>query len=174
MKLSSLAFLSSILLFVSCSMPSKPTIELNNSQIIEIMMTVDKLEIAAAKVAKKKMTTPPVGAFADYLMQQHQENLDELIQLTRQLNIEPQESAISKKLVADRDALVESLSKLDGKQFDVAYVEAMIKSHRDGLELIDSELLPQVQTARWKSVVEKFRAMVKRHLERGLAVQKTL
>lgn len=174
MKRIPLAFLSVILLFTSCSMPSKPKQKLNDSQIVEIMMTVDNLEIAVAKVAKKKMTTPPVAAFADYLMQQHQENLDRLIQLTRQLNIEPQESVISKKLLADRDALVASLSKLEGNQFDNAYVEAMIKSHRDGLKLIDSELLPQVQNAQLKSFVEIFRAMVKRHLERGLTLQKTL
>lgn len=176
MKSSSYASIVLVLLATSCSFYTKPkqSEKLDDNQIVEIMLSVDKLEIAAADVALQKQVTNPVRDFARYLKDEHQASSIQLTQLAQQMEIQPQESCISRTLKTNQDQLVEKLSKLNGPEFDRVYVQEMIKSHQDGLVLIDTKLYPQTKNAELKKFVEKFRAMVQRHLERGLEVQKNL
>jgi putative membrane protein len=174
-------FLGSVLLFVSsCSDHSKSNRvesvqeqQLGDGQIINIMMTVDKGEIAAAQEASKKKVSPPVDLYAKYLLQQHQKNLEELTQLTKQLGLEPKESVISISLVTNGKQDLKTLSELQDRAFDKAYIDAMIKEHQEGLQLIDTKLLTQTKNPQLKAFVEQFRKMVSDHIEKGLQVQST-
>lgn len=175
-------FFSSLLLVVSsCSDHSKSARsgyvqeqKLEESQIIDIMMTVDKEEIAAAQEVAKKKVIPSVDLYAKYLIQQHQSNLEELTQLAQQLGVEPKESVISNSMIANGKHDLKALSELQGKAFEKAFIEAMVKGHQEGLELINTKLLPQTKNAQLKVFVERFRNMVSEHLERGLKIQRTL
>lgn len=184
MKPSFYAFVicSSLLLFVSsCSDYSKSTHagstqeqHLGDSQIIDIMMTVDKGEIAAAQEATKKKVSPSVESYAKYLIQQHQRNLEELAQLAKQLGLEPKESDISNSLVTGGKHDLKTLGALQDQAFDKAFIATMVKGHQEGLQLIDTKLFPQTKNPQLKVFVEQFRRMVADHLEKGLEIQKTL
>lgn len=175
-------FFSSIVLVVSsCSDHSKPTStestqekHLEDSQILNIMMTVDKGEIAAAQVAIHKKTSPVVDSYAKYLLQQHQKNLEALTQLAQQLGLVLKESAISNSMVASGKDELKSLEALQNQAFDKAYIDGMVKGHQGGLQLIDTKLLPQTKNPQLKVSVEQFRKMVSDHLEKALEIQKTL
>lgn len=173
-------FLSSLLMMTSCSEQSKLTRaeaedqQLADNQIINIMMTIDKGEIAAAQEAKNKQASPAVNGYAKYLIDQHQRNLEELTQLAKQLGLEPKDSAISKTLSTDGENDLKKLHKLQGKEFDKAFIDAMVKGHQGGLEVVDTKLLLQAKNPQLKSFVEQFRKMVSNHLEEGLKIQQTL
>lgn len=181
-KFVSFVFLSSLLLFVSsCSEQSQSTRvapgqeqQLSESQIINIMMTVDKGEIAASQTATENKVSPLVDSYAKYLIQQHQRNLEELTKLAQQWELKPQESAISNSLVDSGKQDRKALEKLQGQALDKAYIDTMIKEHQEGLDLIDTKLLPQANNSQLKIIVEHFRHMVSEHLENGLEVQRTL
>lgn len=176
------AFLSSLMFFVSsCSEQSDANRavtsqeqQLGDNQIIEIMMTIDKGEIAASQEAAFKKVNPSVLNYARYLINQHQRNLQQLAQLTQQLGIEPKESAIAKSLENEGKHDLESLNALPNTSFDKAFINAMIKGHQDGLKLIDTKLLPQTKNPQLKIFVENFRKMVANHLEKAREVQKSL
>ena len=147
---------------------------LGDNQIINIMMTVDKGEIAAAEEATKRQVSPAVDLYAKYLIQQHQKNLEKLTQLTQQLGIEPKESDLSNSMIANGHQGLKALDELQGKAFDKAFVDAMVKDHQEGLQLIDTKLIPQTQNPQLKVFVVQFRNMVFAHLEKGLEVQRSL
>ncbi len=145
--------------------------QLGDNQIVKIMMTVDKGEIAAAQEAKGKKVSPSVEVYAKYLIQQHQRNLEELTELAKQLGLRPKESAISNSLATNGKHGLKALGKLQGRAFDKAYIDAMVKGHQEGLELIDTKVLPQTKNPQLKAFVEQFRDIVSEHLEKGLEIQ---
>lgn len=169
-----------MLLFVtSCSEHSKtsyakPEQQLEDSQIINIMMTVDKGEIAASQEALKKELNPAVDVYAKFLIQQHQNNLDMLKQFAKQNGLDPKDSAISNSLEADGKKDLKNISELQGKDFNKAFIDAMVKGHQDGLQLIDTKLIPQTRNPQLKAVVGQFRSMVADHLEKAQKIQRNL
>lgn len=148
--------------------------QLGEGQIINIMMTVDKGEIAAAKEATKKKLSPEVDRYAKYLIEQHQRNLDNLTQLAKQLGLDTKESSISSTLKSHSKEELKALDKLQDNAFDKGFIDAMVKDHQEGLEVIDTKLLPQTKNPQLKAALEQFRQMVSDHLERGLSIQSTL
>ncbi len=148
--------------------------QLGEGQILNIMMTIDKGEIAAAKEATKKKVTPAVDLYAKHLIEQHQRNLEELIQFAKQEKIEPKESEISNSMVASGKTDLKALSALQGKAFDKAFIDAMVTGHQEGLKLIDTKLFPEAKSPQLQMSLEQFRKMVAAHLEKGLTIQKTL
>jgi len=181
-KFSIFVIVSSLLLVVSScsnSSQSKPSAvveeqQLGDNQILNIMMTVDRGEIAAAQEATKKAVSPIVSGYAKYLIEQHQSNLEHLSQLSEELKLEPKESAISNSLIADGKNGLKALGELQGKAFDKAFIDAMVKGHQGGLKLIDSKLVPETKNPELKASVAQFRQMVSTHLEKGLEIQKSL
>lgn len=175
------ALFSSLLLITSgCSNNSKSNHagnaqeqQLDDSQIVQIMMTVDKGEIAASEEAEKKNSNLAVDQYAQYIIQQHERNLEILNALSKQLGLTPKESTISRSLVTGGEHDLKTLSALEDRAFDKTYIDSMVKGHQDGLNLIDTKLLPQTKNPQLKVFVEQFRAMVADHLQKALEVQRS-
>lgn len=148
--------------------------QLDDSQIINIMMTVDKGELSAVQEATKRKLPASIDLYAKYLIQQHQQNLEELSLLAKQLNMQPKVSVISTSMVASGQNEIKALNELQGNAFDKAFIDSIVKGHKEGLDLIDTKLLPQTKNPQLKAFVEKFRSMVLEHLEKGIKIQKTL
>jgi putative membrane protein len=174
MKLKLCALLTGLLFcFTGCSEMSSDK-QLSEGQIINIMMTVDKNEILASQEALKKNANPEVQTYANYLIQEHQKNMDALVQLARQAQTPPSDSDISNTLTSDGKKEVKKLSETQDKDFDKAYIAAMVKDHKDGLNLIDKKLLPHSKNPQLRTSVDAFRKMVAEHLERAEKIEKSL
>ncbi len=148
--------------------------KLNDGQIVDILQTVNKLEISTSDIALKKKGTLQLEAYAQYLIDQHEKKMDELKELAARLNIKTEASPISEKLSAERKEMVDSLGKLQGEAFDKAYIDAMVNSHEGGLHLLETMLIPEAQNAQLRDFVVQFKEMVEHHLERAKEVQKSL
>lgn len=148
--------------------------QLGDAQILNILMTVDKGEIAASQVALKKQLSAPINAYAKLLIQQHERNLQELTLLSKNLELDPKDSAISKSLDASGKKDLKAMDEMQGRAFELSYIDIMIKEHQEGLELIDTKLLPQTKNPELRIYVEQFRKMVADHLQKGRNVQMLL
>ena len=166
-----------ILLAVGC-IQHKPkpeaTPKLNDGQIVDILQTVNKLEISTSEIALKKKGTLQLEAYAQYMIDQHEKKREELKELADRLNIKEEASPISEKLSAERKEMIDSLSELKGEAFDKAYIDAMVQSHEGGLHLLETMLIPEAQNAQLRDFVVQFKEMVEHHLERAKEVQKSL
>lgn len=139
---------------------------LTQAQAVSLVGAVDKHEIAAAEQAKGKKVTGEVADYADMLHREHSKNL-EAGQKLGAAESSPDLAAMEQKGRAELD----TLDKASGKDYEKAYVDAMVKGHEEALALLDSRLIPAASDANVRTFLTTTREHVAMHLERGKALQ---
>lgn len=137
-----------------------------DSQALGLLGTVNEHEIAAARQATAKEVSGAVLDFAKMMDEQHSENQAKTIALGT-LASTPEVRAMADKGKAE---LAELETKF-GKDYESAYVDAMVKGHAEALSLIDSKLIPLAATDAVKKHLSDTRAHVAMHLEAAKKLQ---
>ncbi|STY30271.1 Predicted outer membrane protein [Legionella wadsworthii] len=143
-------------------------------EILGTLSVVNKNEIAAAELAMKKSSNPQVKSYAKMLKKQHTQNLNEGSKLAKKLGITPIKNDKAKSLQKKGEQELHKLSSLNGKDFDKAYMKAMVKGHTDVLNMVDNKILPNVSNPTLKSFVESTRSHIQMHLDQGEKIQNEL
>lgn len=91
-------------------------------------------EVALGKMAAAKGQSSKVKDFGNMMVMDHGKANAELMNIAKSKNI-----ALPTGLDAEHQAKSDSLSKLSGKDFDAAYVKAMVEGHQKTLALMKSE-----------------------------------
>lgn len=137
------------------------------------VMAVDKTEIDASKLAMKKATNPAVKSYANMMVKQHSQNLAQTKALLKKLKIKSTDTTASTAVMDDGKKLAADLKDQKGKDFDKAYVNAMVTGHADALDKINSfigdEKNPQIE-----AFLKNTREAVQHHLDEGKKIQSTL
>ena len=142
---------------------------MTQGQAVALVRAVDKHEIAAAEQAKGKKVTGDVADYANMLHREHSKNL-EAGQKLGASESSPEVTAMEEKGRSE----LSTLDQKSGKDYEKAYVDAMVKGHQDALSLIDNRLLPAAQDANVRTFLTNSREHVAMHLERGQALQKKM
>lgn len=145
-----------------------------NGEIIAVLITVDKNEIALAELALKKERTPAVKKYAQMLKRQHTQNLHEALKLSKKIGLAPVDTARVTSLQKEGVEGLATLSPLKGKDFDKAYIDAMVSGHTAVLKMIDKNLLKNVSNSSLKEFVIATRPHIVFHLQQGQIIQKAL
>ena len=145
-----------------------------DGEILAFLMTVDKNEIAIAKLALKKHTTPAIKKYAQMLKQQHTQNLKQALKLSKKTGITPVDSATVISLQKDGAKGLATLSPLNGKEFDTAFIGAMVSGHTQVLNDINNNLLKNASNPALKQYVLATRPHIEYHLQQGKIIQKEL
>ena len=104
--------------------------------VLGLLSVVDDHEIRAAQQAYEKKVT---GAVLDYAKLMEKEHGDNLAQ-TKALG--PVSDAPEVQALRDKGASeLSELGTKSGKEYEAAYIDAMVKGHTEVLELFDSRLL---------------------------------
>jgi putative membrane protein len=144
------------------------------AKAMKILMIVNVSEVKAGKLALHKSSNPSVKKFAQVMIQQHSQNLKLLTQLSQKTKIKPLDSDKSEELVKKQKEAGDSLKEKSNKDFDVAYIDAMVKGHEKVLKMIDDELLPKASNPEVESYLKVTRNMVAEHLKLAQEVQSKL
>lgn len=144
-----------------------------DGQTIEWIMIVDKNEMAAGKEAMQKSKDPNVKKYARELITDHTKNLSQTVSVSHNIHEKAVESDESKALKQHGKDLMAKLKKLKDKEFDKAYVDAMVSGHSDVLTAIDGKM-GQVSNPKLQDHVKMTKDMVQRHLDDGKTVQQSL
>ena len=120
-------------------------------------------EVALGKMAEAKSSDSQIKDFGRMMVTDHGKANSELASIAKTKNITLPES-----LDAEHQAKSDSLSKLSGKDFDVAYVNAMIEGHKKTLALMQAEAT-NGKDADLKAFAAKTAPVVQSHLD---AIQK--
>jgi putative membrane protein len=166
-----------ISIFAATSYAANPTNTKANQEdgeILAFLMTVDKNEIAIAKLALSKKTTPAIKKYAQMLKQQHTKNLNKALKVSKKTGIAPVSSAAVIALQKDGVKGLATLSPLQGKDFDKAFIDAMVAGHTDVLKVIDNDLLKNASNPAVKKLVVATRPHIAFHLQQGQMIQKQL
>lgn len=116
-------------------------------------------EVAIAKLALTKTANAKIEDFAKMMVTDHGKANDELMGIAKAKNI-----TLPATFDSDHQKKLDDLSKLKGKDFDKAYVDAMVDGHKKALTLMQNEA-KDGKDADLKTFAEKTAAIVQMHLD---------
>ena len=116
-------------------------------------------EVNAGKMAQQKATDPRVKSFAAMMVTDHTKAGDELAALAKTKNI-----TLPSAPDADAQKKADDLSKKTGKDFDKAYVNAMVDGHKNAVKLF-TDASNNCKDADLKAFATKTLPTLKMHLD---------
>jgi len=116
-------------------------------------------EVALGKLAQTKAANAQVKSFADMMVTDHSKVNDELTAIAKTKNI-----TLPAAPDADHQKKLDDLSKLSGKDFDKAYVDAMVDGHKKTLDLMQNAA-KNCADADLKAFAAKTAPIVQTHLD---------
>ena len=134
-------------------------------QIAAIAVAANKVDIAAAKLAKSHSKNAKVKAFASDMIRDHSSANKQAAALVKKLGVTPEESDTSKALTKGGEDNIANLKTLKGKAFDSAYAEHEVAYHQAVIDALDKTLIPGAQNAELKELLTSVRGVVAQHLE---------
>lgn len=138
----------------------------DDSLALGLLAALNEHEIAAAQQAESKKVSAPVLAYAQMMIKQHGENLAQTKALGT-LASTPEVQAMKDKGKSDLDAL----GQKSGKDYEAAYLDAMVDGHTEALGLIDGRLLSLASAGPVKDHLIATRGHVVTHLEEAKKLQ---
>jgi len=138
----------------------------DDSLALGLLAALNEHEIAVAQQAQSKNVSAPVLAYAKMMEKQHGDNLAKTKTLGS-LASTPEVQAMKDKGNSDLDAL----GQKSGKEYETAYVDAMVSGHTEALALIDGRLLSLASTGPVKDHLMTTRDHVVMHLEEAKKLQ---
>jgi len=147
---------------------------LTDPQIAMIAVTADTVDIDAGKLAEQKASSKEVKEFGATMVRDHTAVNAKATALAKKLNVTPEESATSKSLKADGDAMLTKLKGLSGAEFDKAYVDNEVAYHEKVIEAVTKTLIPNTKNAELKALLESAGPIFTSHLEHAKHLQASL
>jgi predicted outer membrane protein len=144
-----------------------PGTEGTDAEVLSFVLAVDVNEILAAVEAQKKKVSQPVMDYAKMLHTAHGENMAKTIQVGQSIKVIPSDTKAVDALKKKGAGELAMLIPLDGKEFETAYLDAMIKGHTEVLSMIDSKLLTTAKNDALKAHLTETRGHVSMHLEQA-------
>ena len=162
-------FLMSIFVTTS-SLAADTEKKMSDADILGVVVTLDKNEIAAAKIIVKQNINADVKHFAGLMVNDHSKNLHEVMGLAKTIG-KPATSKDSLMLKASGLKELVSLKATLEKNLAKTYIDDMVRDHADALKCIDEDLIPNATNAKLKAMLVMTRAHVAGHLEKAKALQ---
>lgn len=144
-----------------------PSASLDDSKILEILDVVNTGEIEQGQLALSKTQASSVKMFARAMIEDHTDARDDSREVAKRVGISPTPCPISNDLKAENNQAISQLRALRKNQFDRAYMESQVSTHRRVLGLIDERLLPNARAAEIKTLLSGMRGHVDEHLEKA-------
>src|SRR5574337_853025 len=143
-------------------------------QIAAIVVAANQADIDAAKVAKSHTKNKDVKAFADTMIRDHESVNKQAKALVKKLKVKPEPNPTSKSLTDGGKANISALKKLEGAEFDKAYIDHEVAYHQQVLDAINNTLLPNSKNPELKALIEKVTPAFQAHLEHAKELQTKL
>jgi putative membrane protein len=134
-------------------------------QIAQIVVTANQVDVDAGKLAAARTKSGEVRQFAQQMVTDHTAVNQQAVALVTKLKVKPEPSDTSRSLQKGGDDNIAKLKKLEGAQFDKAYVAQEVGYHQAVLDAIDKVLAPSAQNAELKALIAKVRPAIAAHLE---------
>ena len=145
---------------------------MNDAQIIGVVKVANESEVAIGQLAVQKAMTSEVRDYAHDMVQDHLVGGQHADQTAT--TEPPGGSEMATTMIQEANAQIETLNAMTGTAFDRAYVESQVEAHRELLDNIQSDLLPQAESVAVRQLLETMRGTVSDHLEHARELQQQL
>lgn len=123
-------------------------------------------EVQLAKIAQQKATVGAVKEFASMLEKDHSAANSAVKDFAAQRNV-----TLPDSISNDKQKMIADCEKKTGKEFDKEYISAMIRSHKDGIDLFE-DIRSNSSDIDVKNFADKTLPTLKMHLDSAQAIQK--
>src|SRR5262249_28914278 len=151
----------------------------SNDSFIDRAMEMNQAEIELGRLAQNKSQNPQVKEYAEMMIQDHTQALDKLRSAAGTSQGEPQ-------LNKQHQQLLDKLSSLSGAQFDTQYMNAMVRTHKDAVQVLQRESTggstsgtyqrqkPGANTKTDAEIARQMLPTVQKHLDKAEQIQRGL
>lgn len=154
--------------------PFKYSFAMTDSEALNLIATIDRNEIQASDMAVNKASDSKVLEYAKMLNDMHSKNLIDTERLAVKAALALPETPAVNDLTNRGAQDLAALQPLTGKQFETAYITAMIQGHTDALDIIDHQLVNGVENEDVKEHIAHMRKEVDKHLQKAKEIQKDM
>jgi putative membrane protein len=153
---------------------SAAAVTLSDPQIAAIVVAANQVDIDAGNLAAKKTKNPEVKKFAELMVKDHTAVNKSAVDLVTKLKVTPEESETSKTLKTGGADNIARLEKLDGAEFDKAYIDNEVDYHQAVIGVLNNTLIPSAQNADLKAALTGVAPAFDAHLAHAKQVQAAL
>jgi putative membrane protein len=143
----------------------------DDAQIASIVVTANKVDIDAGKLAASRSTSDEVKTFARLMVTDHTGVNKSATDLAGKLKVTPQDNPTSQSLKADGEKNLAHLKTLKGAAFDKAYIDNEVAYHQQVIDALDKTLIPSATNEELKALLVKVRPAFVAHLEHAKRLQ---
>ncbi|HEX9981709.1 MAG TPA: DUF4142 domain-containing protein [Thermoanaerobaculia bacterium] len=144
----------------------------SESDIAAIMTAANEGEIQQGQAARGRASSADVRAFADMMVTDHTNALNQGRELFTRLGITPTDNATSSALRTSSQRTVTNLGTYSGPDFDRTYIRSQVDLHQWLLNTLDTALIPSARNAELRTFLQQQRAAVATHLEHARRLQR--
>jgi putative membrane protein len=148
--------------------------KLSDAEVAHTAVTANQIDIDFAAVAREKSKNADVLKFAETMANDHKAVIGQAVALVQELNVTPQDNAVSKQLLSDAEKTKETLRAKSGNAFDKAYIDNEVAYHKAVISAVEGLLIPEAENAELKTLLENVAPALKAHLEHAEMLQKQL
>jgi putative membrane protein len=145
----------------------------DDATIVAIFDLANTADIQTGKLATEKGSSKEVRDFGAMLARDH-ENVRKMGRdLAAKLKVTPTPPA-DKQMEKDHEAAMKRLGSLEGKEFDRAFLQHEAAFHKAVIDAVQSTLLPAIDNAELKALVEKVAPAFQAHMIAAQELEKKL
>ena len=137
--------------FVSLSSAQSPA-NLNDQEIAHVAYVADNIDIRYAHLALALSDNSAVQEFARAMVRDHNQVNELALALLDKLGVSAQNNFLSQTLQENDDDIVDDLSKLRGREFDIAYARNELAYHKSVNDLVENTFIPNIDNAEVKAL----------------------
>lgn len=139
---------------MSCQSVAQDPAQLNDLEIAHVAYVADNIDIQYAHLALALSEHPAVRGFAEAMISDHNSVNAQALALLDKLNAQPQNNFLSKSLQSSSMEIVNELSQLRGREFDLRYAENELAYHQAVNELVANAFIPNIENPEVKALFE--------------------
>ena len=143
-------------------------------QIAAIVVAANNADIEGGRLAASKSGNAKVKEFAQRMITDHSGVNAAATALVTKLGVTPEETPTSRQQTEGGAKVRQTLQGKSGADFDRAYIANEVTYHQNLLGAIDTVLLPSVQNAELKTLLNQTRPAVVSHLKLAQDLQASL
>ncbi|MGV3740283.1 MAG: DUF4142 domain-containing protein [Gammaproteobacteria bacterium] len=141
-----------------------------NGEIIQDFISLNKAEIAVAKVAKMRAHCPSIRHFAQMMINDHSHNLHRIHHVSHEIGIAPTASHESARIDEKGQHEVAKLKAVASHDFDRTFLDDMIRCHQHALQKLDKAIMDSTNPKLTTYLRETHKA-VSMHLQKAEALR---
>lgn len=142
-----------------------------DGEVMAYLMALDNHEIMAASQALSKNVSEPITTFAQMLQTDHRANMQRTQSTAESINLTSMDTPAVDDFKTKGSSDLAKLDPLSGLEYEKAFMDMMVKGHREALTMIDNQLMSQAKSEPMKAQLQESRKHIAAHLDVAEKIQ---